>query len=147
LSEQTSLSANNRGTDRPWLWQPGQSGNPNGRPKAEADVGKLCRQYGQRAVEVLADLMEHEADARIRLAAANSLLDRGFGRPSQQVTVDGDSTTSSVLQHLLAARLVATIDASNAPPTLEAKVVADETTAPDTNVSTPPPNIFEPASE
>jgi hypothetical protein len=57
------------------------------------------------------------------------------------------------LQHLLAARLVATIEANNAPPTLEAKVVAVETTPHDTNVatptnvSTPQPNIFEPASE
>jgi len=85
-----------------------------------------------------------DQDARIRLAAANSLLDRGFGRPSQQVTVDGDSTTSSVLQHLLAARLVAAIDASSAPP---AGPVLDGVAEPTTNVSTPPPNIFEPASE
>ena len=147
MSEQTAVSAGRHlSEDRPWLWKPGQSGNPNGRPQSELDVQKLCRKYGTKAVDVLASLMDDQ-DARIRLAAANSLLDRGFGRPSQQVTVDGDSTTSSVLQHLLAARLVATIDASNAPPTLEAKVVADETTAPDTNVSTPPPNIFEPASE
>jgi len=144
LSQTSALTQN---TDsKPWLWKPGQSANPGGRPKAEVDIGRLCRAYGTRAVDVVAELMG-DSDPRIRLAAANSLLDRGFGRPSQQVTVDGDSTTSSVLQHLLAARLVATIDASNAPPTLEAKVVADETTAPTTNVSTPPPNIFEPASE
>ena len=79
------------------------------------------------------------------LRAAEILLDRVFGKPAQSVAIEGDAATSNVLAHLLAARMVAQIQAEQ--PTLEAKVVADETTAPATNVSTPPPNIFEPASE
>jgi len=80
------------------------------------------------------------------LRAAEILLDRVFGKPAQSVAIEGDAATSNVLAHLLAARMVAQIQAEQ-QPTLEAKVVADETTAPTTNVSTPPPNIFEPASE
>jgi len=88
-----------------------------------------------------------DRDARIRLAAANSLLDRGYGKPAQSVNVEGSDGNSNVLMHLLAAKAIARLEAENALPTLEAKVVADETTAPTTNVSTPPPHIFEPASE
>ena len=127
-------------------WQTGRSGNPAGRPKAPADVTELARKYGPRAVAVIGELLG-DRDARIRLAAANSLLDRGYGKPAQSVNVDGSDGNSNVLMHLLAAKAIARLEAENALPTLEAKVVADETTAPATNVSTPPQNIFEPASE
>lgn len=82
------------------VWQPGQSGNPHGRPKAPVDIAELARQHGPRCVAVAAELLDHD-DARIRLGALNALLDRGFGRPVQAITSpDG---TSNAMMHLLAA--------------------------------------------
>jgi hypothetical protein len=65
----------------------GQSGNPGGRPKAEREVVEAARAAGARCVEVLVDLLDHN-DSRVRLAAADHLLDRGFGKPRQSIESD-----------------------------------------------------------
>lgn len=67
----------------------GQSGNPGGRPKECAKVKALAREYGPEAIEKLVALMRGE-DLRVAKAAADSLLDRGFGKPSQSVELTGD---------------------------------------------------------
>jgi hypothetical protein len=43
-----------------------------------------------RAIEVLAEMMEHSADDGVRIKAANSLLDRGYGKPVQAVELTGE---------------------------------------------------------
>ena len=65
-------------------FQPGQSGNPGGRPKVAGHIRDLAREYGPEAIEKLVDLMRGE-DARVSRAAAADLLDRGYGKPSQPV--------------------------------------------------------------
>jgi hypothetical protein len=64
---------------------PGQSGNPGGRPKENAEVKALARSHCKVAVEKLAALMESE-DEKTRIAACNSILDRGLGKPAQAIT-------------------------------------------------------------
>ncbi len=64
---------------------PGQSGNPGGRPKEAAEVKALARTHCRAAVEKLAALMESEDD-KTRIAACNSILDRGLGKPAQAIT-------------------------------------------------------------
>lgn len=112
----------------------GQSGNPGGRPtkpktieqrRLEADVRMLARDRGAEAVGKLVDLMKGvvrvEIDSRpvevlvppmTQLAAANALLDRGYGRPQQSVEMsdkDGDPiehhevSTLEIIQSRLAA--------------------------------------------
>jgi hypothetical protein len=55
-----------RGPGRPFV--PGQSGNPNGRPK-----------------DVLAKLMREAESERAQASAASAILDRGCGKPTQPV--------------------------------------------------------------
>jgi hypothetical protein len=67
-------------------FQPGQSGNPSGRPKEAAEVKALARSHSKAAVEKLVDLMRSSADERTIIAACNSILDRGLGKPAQAIT-------------------------------------------------------------
>jgi hypothetical protein len=66
-------------------FQPGQSGNPGGRRRKSDDdrkVEELARAYGVEAIETLASIMRSaKAPASARSAAAQAVLDRGFGRP------------------------------------------------------------------
>jgi hypothetical protein len=71
-------------------WQKGQSGNPGGRPKECAEVKALARQHCVEAIEKLVELMRTSKDHRIVKGAADSILDRGIGKPAQIVIGDED---------------------------------------------------------
>lgn len=73
---------------KPGTFKKGQSGNPKGRPKVDFEVREAARLYGQEAIDKLAELMRGE-DARVASSAAQALLDRGFGKPTQAVEVSG----------------------------------------------------------
>ncbi len=62
----------------------GQSGNPGGRPKEVAEVKAAARSHGLAAIDKLVELMNGD-DKRIAVAAAQALLDRGYGKPSQSM--------------------------------------------------------------
>lgn len=66
-------------------WQRGQSGNPRGRPSIKGEVETLARSYTAEALETLADLMRNGASDNVRMAAANALLNRGWGLPRQAI--------------------------------------------------------------
>jgi hypothetical protein len=83
-------------------WKPGQSGNPKGRPRPLVDIAALAREHGPRCIKVIADMLD-DPDSRVRVSAATVLLDRGFGRPNQNVTATGDGTLTL---HLLAAQTI-----------------------------------------
>ena len=71
-------------------WQPGQSGNPAGRkPEPSSAVKRLARQHTEKAVTVLAEMLDAE-DLRARAIAAQALLDRGWGKPAQETILTGD---------------------------------------------------------
>ena len=89
----------------------GQSGNPGGRPikprtieqhKLEHDARMSARDRGAEAIDKLVALMRGVVRVEIdgkpvemlvppmaQLAAANALLDRGYGRPHQSVEMTG----------------------------------------------------------
>lgn len=66
----------------------GQSGNPSGRPKVVAEIRELAREHTTMAIKTLVEIAsDQEQDPRARVAACNSLLDGGYGRPAQAITV------------------------------------------------------------
>lgn len=67
-------------------WLPGQTGNPGGRPKNLSDVRDLARQHTVAAIATLATLMaDEDAKPSTRVAAADALLDRAWGKPTQPI--------------------------------------------------------------
>ncbi len=70
-------------------WKKGLSGNPTGLGRRDIEVRDLARQYTDRAIKRLAEIMEGE-NVKAAAFAANALLDRGFGRPSQALSVTGN---------------------------------------------------------
>lgn len=77
------------GSKKPGTFQPGQSGNPSGRPKVPEEIKSAFREHTLEAVETLVKIMNapgaKDAD---RLRAAEVILDRGWGKAAQSMEVD-----------------------------------------------------------
>ncbi|MFG5120863.1 DUF5681 domain-containing protein [Methylorubrum sp. POS3] len=72
-------------------FQPGQSGNPGGRPKASARVRDAAREYTEAAIETLVSIMRDDSAASAaRVSAASAILDRGYGKATQPIDGDGE---------------------------------------------------------
>ncbi len=74
----------------------GVSGNPGGRPKAMKKLVELARVYTEEAILTLAECLQ-DKDGRVRVAAANALLDRGWGKPVQPTEEQPDHEALSEL--------------------------------------------------
>jgi hypothetical protein len=80
-----------RGRRRGRPFQPGQSGNPSGRPKRDRDIEALAREYTEAALRTLAEICaDPKAPPAARVAAANALLDRAWGKPRQPLEHAGE---------------------------------------------------------
>jgi hypothetical protein len=99
---------------RPWLrpWQPGQSGNPAGRPPSFLDLAVQVRHLthnGTELVHLLLAIARGDAiplpgrngnralhpqrpNLNQRMQAAQLLLDRGWGRAKEVIELLGDAT-------------------------------------------------------
>ena len=77
-------------------FKPGQSGNPNGRPKAVKTLQELARGYCADAIETLARIMRNGKTENARVLAADKLLDRGYGKPAQFTTGDSEQFKRAV---------------------------------------------------
>ena len=100
-------------------WQPGQSGNPSGRPKGTRDLAGYVLETtdgGKELVDALVSIAKGvmpnvavqegsrtRKDQQVRpadqLKAIEMLLDRGFGRSPQQLDI-AHSVTNRPLEHL-----------------------------------------------
>ena len=70
-------------------FEKGKSGNPGGRPKENSEVRAAARLHGIAAIDKVVELMDG-SDERISVTAAQAILDRGFGQPSQSMTLRGE---------------------------------------------------------
>lgn len=70
--------------------RPGAGRRKGATDKIRADIRALAADYGAGAIKALADIaMGEDQPSAARVSAANALLDRGFGKPSQFVELTG----------------------------------------------------------
>lgn len=75
------------------MFQKGASGNPGGRPKKSDDLVRAARDKTVVALDTLTSIMANRrAPAAARVAAAREILDRGWGRPTQDVRLEAELT-------------------------------------------------------
>jgi hypothetical protein len=66
----------------------GVSGNPGGRPRVIGEVRDLARQHTTDALNALVSIVnDGDANPGARVAAANTILDRGYGKAAASVEV------------------------------------------------------------
>lgn len=83
---------------------PGQSGNPTGRPKILLPDGRslldLAREHTEPAVMTLVEVMtDATAPPPARVSAASAILDRGWGKPKQEL--EAGERLGNILQDIL----------------------------------------------
>jgi len=76
-------------SNRPWLFQPGKSGNPGGRPKGS----KSLKTYAQ---EMLRDMTDEEKLEFMRGLDKKIIWEMGEGKAKQDLDLSGEVTTKII---------------------------------------------------
>ena len=106
-----------RGQARGRPFEPGQSGNPGGRPRVIGELRDLARTHAPEAVRELARLAMHAKSETPRIAAIRELLDRGFGKATQPIVADGEVVPDNLDLESLRAEILS--DVARVFPDLE----------------------------
>ena len=75
--------------------------NPGGRPKLPAEVREAAQAASPRALAKVIEFLDN-ADPRIALAAAQVILDRGYGKPVQAIDARVEQIESTADAHVRA---------------------------------------------
>jgi hypothetical protein len=102
------------------MWVKGKSGNASGLSKeAHQQIGeirKLARSKCLKAIMRMAELID-SSNERVALAAAEAILDRGIGKPQQEIAVS-DATVQDLPMGELATRAAALLAIHGRIPSL-----------------------------
>ena len=83
-------------------FQKGQSGNPGGRPKINRTIRALARAETAESFAIIKALRKSK-DERVAFAAAQEMLNRAWGKPTERVKHSGSIGISNYLSALDAA--------------------------------------------
>jgi len=101
------------------MFQPGQSGNPGGRPKGYGTLREIARKHTDKAIQTLVEVVNDAgASPSARVAAANALLDRGWGRPEASLAVRQEGSSWAELMERLGKQPHTPAETSAEPPAL-----------------------------
>ena len=92
MTEKESNVIKSRGGKRPGAGRPLGAISKLTRPLRE-----LAALHSEDCIAVLVELRDHAEAEQVRLAAANALLDRGHGRPRQEVDVNDDGLVTIIV--------------------------------------------------
>jgi hypothetical protein len=80
-----------------YSFKPGQSGNPSGRREIPPAIKAKIDEGAEESIPIVIDIMKNvKMDPRVRLAAAEMLQSRSWGKPTQ--AVEANVTTTNVQQ-------------------------------------------------
>ena len=108
-------------------FQPGQSGNPTGRPrnpKNIAELRELAREKTGAMLEFLSKAaLNPKVSMTVRVQAATEVLNRGWGRPQQSLDLNHgvQSDLAQLLEEIDGKNKIRIIDGTIERPALEAK--------------------------
>jgi len=82
----------------PHMWQPGQCGNPGGRPTRNIrELATRSKEYTDAVYSQFEDMLaDPTTKPETRLAICRELLDRAYGRPTQGVSLFGSDEEPAV---------------------------------------------------
>ena len=73
--------------------------------KMPADIRSLCRAYTEETVRIVAGIVRaEETPPAVRVQGAAMLWDRGWGKATQQHTIDGDGEIRVIIRHIVEGR-------------------------------------------
>ena len=74
------------------------AGRPLGSPnKLTRPLKELAALHSEDCIAVLVELRDHAESEQVRLAAANALLDRGHGKPRQEIDLSEDNRLTIIV--------------------------------------------------
>lgn len=77
-------------------WQPGQSGNPGGKSKTEAQIATVARSHAPEMVGILMEIARSKKQSgAARVMAVQELFNRAFGKAPARVLVETDVSAMS----------------------------------------------------
>lgn len=114
-----SPDAEHPSNNKPWLFKPGQSGNPNGRAMLPPELRAMCREAAPKAIAVAIKLYDDATQpGNVRLKACEIILDRAYGKAPQAVHADLRATGKVTIEYVHNWR------SSDALPVIEVEAIA-----------------------